>query len=216
MMLRLASLLAGRKCLLALALFVSVLSASGQAIRPLISLKFPRDTWKFSEKIYFQDLDHDLDKFVGDWGGLAYNGDSIFLRTSIATEVWSDFHKCTMDHLMLDLRVFHQGKPYPNYEKRYKRYEGLIQGAWFFLDWVTEEVRERNPYKYQVWFDYIREKEEDLYYGSVSVILEMSEDEQVIQARRWSIGFDIAYPNFPPYIAPKPNQVMWTLRRITR
>lgn len=204
------------KYLLALAFFLSVLPASGQAIRPLIGLEFPDGTWKFPEKVYFQDMDHDLDKFLGDWVGSAYNGDSIFLRTSVAPQIWHDLYNCAMDLLMLDLRVFHQGKRYPSYEERDQEYPELIPGTWFFLDWVTEDIMERNPYKYQAWLDYTKRKKEDPYSGSVSIILELSEDEQVMQVRRWSLGYDTFRPKFPPYITPEPGQVMWTLRRVAR
>lgn len=213
-MLRLPLLRARSKYLLALAFFLSALPASGQAIRPLIGLEFPDGTWKFPEKVYFQDLDHDLDKFLGDWAGSAYNGDSIFLRTSVATQVWSDFYHCAMDRLMLDLRVFHQGKRYPSYEERDQEYPELIQGAWFFSDMITEYEARVNPNKYLVRLAYTKEKKEDPYSGSVFIILELSEDEQVMQVRRWSLGVYTFRPKFPPYITPEPGQVMWTLRRV--
>lgn len=209
----LASLPSRRKLWLSIVclyLAFSVLPASAQRVLSLRDFNYPEELKRFDEELYFKDFHHDLDKFVGDWSGHAFNGDSIFVRISIAEAVSNPAFNFLSDVLAFDLEVYHQGVKYPPYEYRRDRKRNLLLGASFF----REGSRPRSRYKYTLSLYYERQTEEDPYRGSVHVHFELSKDKKTIQVRRWSLGVDTFNPKFPPYITKVPNEVMWTLHRL--
>lgn len=188
----------------------SVLPASAQRVLSLRDFNYPEELKRFDEELYFKDFHHDLDKFVGDWSGHAFNGDSIFIKISIVQDDPNIAFNFKSDVLAFDLQVYNQGGKYPSYEEKEPGSSNLLLGSSFFRG----SARLRSRYKYKLWLSYKRETEEDLYRGAVCVIFELSKDKKTIQVRRWSLGVDTFNPKFPPYITKVPNEVMWTLQRL--
>lgn len=79
-----------------------------------------------TEEIYFKDVNHILDKFVGSWKGTGHGGYDIVMQTKVFRKVYNDFDEDYSDVLAFKLEISRDGKPVPS-----------PIGKWFYVPGAT-------------------------------------------------------------------------------
>lgn len=187
------------------------LSLSAQELIPLRD--YTMQKWykrKDGKRPYFYDKEHDLDKFVGVWEGMSWNGYQLRAELSLIKRYDEDEYQ--IDLLALDLQVKKDGKPVTTYldlDKQAHKLLGLrlIPSSRFSADGCT-------PWAYSIPLYF--QNDIDLPYNgwhTTAWVISTAYDTLTVWTQH--LASQESRVRFPEYATPRGAEApIWTLRRV--
>lgn len=172
--------------------------------------------FKGTKAIYFKDINHILDKFVGSWKGTSVRGYDITIQLKIFRKVYQPAYWSYADLLGFKLEISKDGKKettplnthYLIPETEWYRGSGLAL-------YVENDLTNKNGYRFYLDFNGLKQEG---YHGWTFLKAIISEDGKTLTL--YSSGKVVLegepLPNYPPYIPKKSFSVAWVLHRVDK